>query len=644
MNPRCTPVIRVLLAVAVLAAPATLLADIDADLHKAYYTENATKDYAAAKKLYDKVAAGAKGAARRDAIAGAARCRDHLVAEDFANIMPDDAMVYVELRRPGEIIGKLAEMLGLTGKSVQEVLAQRPNAGSSVPWHIPKEIVISPALFEFFESFGGAAVAITKINPNGPPEGVMAIHHGDTDLFKGLLETAFQFSPTAEKIRDLPTFGTEIAGVTVTGVLTESLFIAGTGRDLVDGVAARLLGSGTSSLGSRDDLKELAERRAGSTLFAYVNLQKVIELAKTEAGPGDRELKIADVLVDLDSLRWATFSFGIDDGTLGVEMALRLSDDHRNLVYNIFRLPPMSRKCLQKIPENAAAFFGLGLNPAWAGVVADTGAPYSVTGLDVFREFFGNIRELSAFVVPGKPGGSGEIPLPNVGIVMSVNDPARSKALWSQMLSLPGLAAGAEPVPPKQIQIAGTSATAFACPKIGAVYMAELDDCVVIGLTRNALKAAVRAATGGKSVLDNPVMANAIADLPRDTSIMVVAHVGRLAALGGSMAGALGAGGEEAILIQMATSAAADLCKEMVFWAGIGQAPNQLTFRAALRGLPNLNVALKRFGPMLKLFSGLAAPATAGRTVRIEAAEAPAAVEFSELPPPEESGAGTRGG
>ena len=185
MSPRNHPVMAFVMAMAVALAPVAALAD--AGLHKAYYTEHVAKDYAAAKKLYERVLSnGAEGADRATATAGLARCRDNLVAADLASIMPEDAAAYIELKRPGQLFGKLAAMLGLRDKSVQEVLAKRPNAGSKVPYYLPKEVVISPALFEFLESFGGVAVAITKINPRGAPEGVMALHHGDNNLFRGL--------------------------------------------------------------------------------------------------------------------------------------------------------------------------------------------------------------------------------------------------------------------------------------------------------------------------------------------------------------------------------------------------------------------------------------------------------------------------
>ncbi|MFQ5422770.1 MAG: hypothetical protein ACE5F9_02195 [Phycisphaerae bacterium] len=580
-----------------------------ATLHTAYYLEHEARDFAAAADLYRKVLdGGATDEVRRAAQAGADRCRDQRAAEDFATIMPADAVVYLELRRPGELVRKLADMLGLTGSSVREILAARPNANGHAPFHIPQEVAISPALFDYFESFGGAAAALTQINPGGQPEGVLVVHHGDTDLLRGVIETAFQFAPTAERIRELPTFGGHFPGGSVSGVLTESLFIVGSSRDLVSGVVGRLLGDGGPSLSSREDLKAVAARRSGATFYAFVDLQRAVRMAREQAGDDDRDMAIADALVDLDSLRWATFSAGIDDGVMGMEFVVRLAEDHRNLVYNLMRLPPMTRQCLSLVPEGAAGFIGLGLNPALANVVGEQAGHVGVTGLDIGREVFGNIRELCAFVVPGKAGGSSLRPMPNVGLIMAVNDRDRSRAFWSQILTIPGMIAGAEPTPPKRSTIGSTPVTVYHVPEIGRVYMADIDGCIAIGLTRNAMKAAIRTKTRGTSVLDDPILGEAIADLPADSSAMLVGHVGRLSQVVAAMMPTSGVMSlDETMGVRMAASQAVDLCKGMVFWVGLGQSPNQMSLRLALRGLPNVNAAIKRFGPMANAAAGMAA-------------------------------------
>lgn len=46
----------------------------------------------------------------------------------------------------------------------------------------------------------------------------------------------------------------------------------------------------------------------------------------------------------------------------------------------------------------------------------------------------------------------------------------------------------------------------------------------MFGLTRKALKASIRAYTKGQSILDDEVMGQVIAQMPRDSSIMLAAR------------------------------------------------------------------------------------------------------------------------
>jgi hypothetical protein len=271
------PIIAVLVA---LFAAAPLYAEPadNPDLYKAYFLEHACRDFAGARKLYQSAMRDSSALNKRAAKAGADRCRDHLAAENFATLMPPDAMAYFELSRPGEILEKLCAMLGLTTNDMQEILSKRPSADGKAPFHVPNQVAISPSVFEYLRGFGGAGVAVTNFDPegDGKPSGVMVIHHGDVTLLKGLLETAFQFAPTAEKIAGLPTFGFECPEMgTLLGVLTECLLIVGTGRDLVEGVVARLSGD-APSLASREDLKDVMAQRAGATLFTYVDIQRAL--------------------------------------------------------------------------------------------------------------------------------------------------------------------------------------------------------------------------------------------------------------------------------------------------------------------------------------------------------------------------------
>jgi len=594
-------------------------------LYKAYYLEKEAKDFSAARSLYERLAEDGPAESRAVARAGAGRCRDHLAAENFSTLMPPDAIAYAELNRPGELIEKLAGMLGIAGSDVRALLDERPSSGAKSIVHVPKRFSISPSLFAALNSFGGAAVAITGFDPqqDKPPTGVLVIHHGDVLLLKGLLETAFQFAPLAEKVRDLPTFGTDIEGVRIVGVLTESLLVVGNDRDQVEGVIGRLLSGDSKSLATREDLSEVMAQRAGATLFAYVNLESALKIAEKGMDEGDRrEFATINAIADLHSFRWATYSYGIHKGTLSSQLVVRLADEHRSIAYNLLRLPPMSRKCLDIVPKDAAAVVGLGLNPELAGMAlkaTNKGPQPGVTGFDIGREFFGNIQTICAYVVPGKmekPASKhGPDFIPNVGIVLAVNDTARSRALWDQLLAIPGLVGGREPIEPSKVKIGDTDATAYQIPDFGKIYMAELDGCIAIGVTKAALQSAIEASSRDQNITHDKVLGGAIADLPQDTCIMVAAHIGRCASV------AAGSGEPEAAMIGYQAS---QFCKNTVVSFGLAQAPNQFTLRSTVSGLPNLNDVLKQYGPLISGMANMAAPVAAPPPPKPQAKPKPA--------------------
>jgi len=582
---------------------ATTYAEPPADLYRAYYLENSARDYAAAKTLYDRVIAdsGADESVRKQARLRADRCRDELAADNLASLVPPNVLGYVELRKPLALISSLAEAFGLAGKDIRDLLAERPDADATMPFTLPKQITLSPALVEALSSFGGAAVAITGLENPNQPSGLLIVHHGNDLLLKGVLETGFQFAPTARKIADLPTFGFQDKAI---GVLTEALLIVGTSRNLVEEAVARLEGREGISLASRDDLKDVNARRAGATLFAYVDGRACIEQARKHlvSEHDQREFAQADAVLDFDHFRWATFAFGVRDKTISADLTVRMADDHRNLVFDLLRLPAMNRRTFGFVPADCAGVFGLGLNPVTAPSAsrddADKGSDHvRISGLDILREFFGNIQEVSAFVVPGsgaspskKAGrrGSSER-IPDAALVIASNDIRKSTALWSRILSLPAMAEGGAPAEPKAIDIAGTPARGFEIPEVGTVYLAELDGCLIVGTTKAAVRQSIQAHKKKKTIEDDAVMQAALKRVPSDSSLLLVVNGGRCAAIAASQA-SMG----EAMPLNIGASAA----KDTVVWFGLGQSASQMSLRIGVTGLPDLNQLIQTFRPM----------------------------------------------
>lgn len=583
-----------------LASVPVAVAEEPAELHRAYYLENAKHDYAAARALYERLAADRdlSDAARVEAARRAARCRDQLAGENFASLMPADVLGYVELRRPLGLVRALADALGLAGADMQTVLADRPDADAALPFNLPKRINISPALLESLASFGGAAVAITDVRENGQPAGVLVLHHGDVLLAKGIIETAFQFSPTARKIADLPTFGFQDQAV---GVLTDSLLIVGSSRGLVEGAVNRLMGSGEGSLAGREDLAEVHARRTGATLFAYADAPRILARAKERMGGAPhsmREFAEINAIADLDNLKWAAFSFGIADGVVSADLTVRMNDGHRNLIYNLLRLPSMSRKSLEFVPPDAVGLLGIGLNPPIGRVERPAAGSPAISGLDLGREIFGNIQELTAFAVPGRgvtrkwrEGNSRHSQtLPDVGVVIASSDPDKSAALWNQLLALPAMFGGKPIGEPTQTEIAGVQARAYELPEVGTVYLAQVQECLLVGLTKQAVRSAIQAQQRKKSIVSDEVLGAALKRVPAEASVVFIAAPGRGAALAANMAD---------MPTRMPLNMAADAMKQTVLWAGLGQSPNEMSLRVGLCGLPNVNAVVQRVAPLI---------------------------------------------
>ncbi len=608
-------VISILVSIARLAS-AESAADPSADLYKACYLENNQRDYAAARAIFDKLAAddSTPEPIRDEARRHAGRCRDELAADNMASLVPPDVMAYFEVRKPLALAAELAESLGLAGRDIRAVLAGRPDTESNLPFNIPKEITLSPALVDALSSFGGLAVAITDMKSPHHPDGVAIVHHGNAALLKGLLETAVQFAPTTKKIAGLPTFKWEDKGI---GVLTDSLLIVGSTRGLVEGAVARLEGREKDSLASRDDLKEINIRRAGSMLFAFADAPAMLKQFKALhlRSEHDRtEYAEADAFVDFEKLRWGCFSFGVHDRRIAAELTIRLADDHRNLVYDLIRMPSMTRRTFGFVPGDAVGFAGLGLNPPTGLAQRKNDEQLRdstrVSGLDILREIFGNMQEATAFALPGggttykssvrrgKDTINSNTSVPDAGLVIASNDVARSAALWDRILAIPARmrneSAGAE-----TIDVQGTSARSYTMPEGIKVFMAEADDCLVLTTTKSALRRALQAHKSKKTIESDAVMQSALKNTPKDASFIVIAHGGRCAAM---------AANEADMSARMPLNLAADALKETVFWVGVGEGPSEFSFRIGLTGLPDLNSIIQKVGPLANMTAQFAQP------------------------------------
>ncbi len=517
------PVLVTLLAVVASTGKPVEAEPIDARLYEAFYLEKSQQDWAAAAKLYEAVASDRRAdrGARTEAKARLAACREELATADFARLMPPDTLVYIELNQPGKQVLRLLGQLGLLAD------AQRAIAEGG------RQIAVSPELITEVLGIRGAALAVTGFDPqHGDPNGVIVLHPGDVDIVRGLIETALPVGGTAvEPIGGNPTFKVQ-GEVFVT--LTSRLVIASDERAQIEGVVSRLTGKTKKSLASSAAAAEALANRKDSLVSFFVNVQPLMPMLRAQmASHGDdaKELAMAELLLDLDSLQSLAGGLGVGDDGLFFNIGVGLDEDHHNLVYNLLRTPAINPETLKCVPEGVAAVFVAAVNSADSQYRSGpAGEANVVTAFDFGRELFANVTSVALFALPpeGKQSRNGP-PIPDVALAITVNDPDKSEALWTTILGVAGMAAGAPAVEGEPIQLGGATVSRFNLPDGVRVYFTTAGNDLLIAATPSAMERAVLAKRKGRNILGDEGFAAALASLTKSSTKGLFLHAGRCA-------------------------------------------------------------------------------------------------------------------
>ncbi len=552
--------------------------------HRAYYLETADRNVDAAAKLYGEIAADGSAPAELKARAQArlAGVREDIATADFAQLMPPNPLAYFELSRPGEQVERLLNQLGLLA------------AADAAPAPGKRGLAIRPALVRALLGIRGAGVAVTGFDPQRQiPTGVLVLHAGDLPL-KALVDTVL---PVAAKPADaIEGFAAyEIDGEAhVTVVLTSRLIIAGNDEDQVAAVCRRVKGTEHESLATNAALADTLKGRDGSLLYFCVNAKPLMPMIQGLAGAGamqSRELAVANALLDIRSLKSLSGRLGVNEAGVALDVSVNLEEGHRNLIYNLLRLPPVDPQVLASIPDGAAACFAVSLNEAPSrhrdsSTPAKGGELPPVTLLDLGREVFANIVGVAVFALPpGAEPATGGPPIPDVAAVFTVHDPSKSRALWTQFLGMASLASGVGAMEGEVEQIEGADVHAYRMPERVTLYFANDGNHVLVSPSRNAMARALSAKRSGKSIVQDAAYSQAMARLGADSTIAAFAHPARCFAMARSFMPS-GDAKEVEPFIQMLSETVASVV--------VTHGASSLRVSASVTGLPKIDGLITR--------------------------------------------------
>jgi hypothetical protein len=286
---------------------------------------------------------------------------------------------------------------------------------------------------------------------------------------------------------------------------------------------------------------------------------------------------MARMLLDLEHLESLSASLGTTDKGIHAQAKVVLAEGHRNLAYGMVRTAPVTRRSLAHVPAGAAAVAVLGLNPASQAADKAGAQPPSLTAMDIGREVFANVEEISLFVLPAERGESPRN-LPEIGVIAAVKDPAKSEALWDQLLSLAAMFAPQVAQTPREIEIEGRKGKEYQFQDAPPIVVVRIGERAMAAGTKGAVSAAIRA-QGSEAITGDPQFKPLLDGLKPESSKAVLVHAGRAVGIAASTMP------RERDEVRQIAALIGDLRVMVV----TNEAPNELSIQASASGLPNLN-------------------------------------------------------
>jgi hypothetical protein len=583
MNARRRLAILVVLAAA--SASSHALAAEEDTFYKACFLQSEERDFAAAAKLFEEVAASddVPGEIREAAKRRLAECQEEVVAADLASLMPAESILYVQVANVGAQVKTILESLGVAndeGTAARSTDRLPIEPGLSMPL----DFALSPALIREIAKLGGFAAAITGFDDRGVPRGVAVVHLGGSDLIRGLVETALQVVTPNDAIGDYVTYRIPVEGENLWLAKTERLLIVSHARDELTAAIARIDGKAPgSSLKESESFRNAAEARGESLVFVWADSQRAAPMIDAIMAEElhDEELIAARTALNLHAIDCGTFSLGAIDGGMRGQAAVRFKPGHQHLLYGLIRTAPIGEDALRHVPAEAAVVAAIGLNPP---TISGEGKPADATPLalmDIGRELFGNVRSISVFVTPGKG------PMPEVGVVIYAQNGAKSKELWSRLMGMPAQFGAVPADAVKETEIRGRAVTQYAYPDVPPIFVTQpSDESLVVG-TAGAVEASLAALDDGQSLASHPDGAKLIERTTPATSKAIFLRGGQLLKCAQPTMGDHD---------RQKLAAAAPMLNDLTASLTIDEEVSELRLRVEVSGVPRVGDVLRALG------------------------------------------------
>jgi len=461
---------------------------------------------------------------------------EQMTSPDPATLMPSDTKIYVEIGSPGKQIETILNML--KGTPLANPLAALGGGGKKSPGDMMAAL-LNPSMMAEFKKIRGIAVGITELRSGSVPL-VAVIFPGESDALRGIILAGLGMAgKPGEPIDGMQTV---MIGETASVAHDNNVIIVVQAPQPTQRLAwcvkqYKGVNSEPTLASANSSFSQLGRKsREDNALTIWLDGAATFEAIQL-ASSQDDQLRVIDGFADFKSINDVIAQLSIEQNQIGITAKANFADGHRCLVYDLIRTSHLSKSGFEGVPAAAGAVVSLALSEAQAGQMetAQT-AIGNLTGLDVGREIFANMEQITLFAVPPSPETDEIMPgeqispvLGCIGLAVSRHNPQQTRELFGKLLATADLVASMS----ANKESSGPASTTAGKYQIAVLkgqpvycYLGQVGKSTILTLNPELRKASLTAAKAGRSALAGGALQQPLSRLAGKASKLAVVNVG----------------------------------------------------------------------------------------------------------------------
>ncbi|MGA2092602.1 MAG: sugar-binding protein [Sedimentisphaerales bacterium] len=457
---------------------------------------------------------------------------EDLMNFDPASLMPADTLVYVELGSPGKQVETMLDML--KGTPYENPLAAvggkqtgQKNAGDFVG------ALLNPSMLAEFKKIRGSAIGVTGIAQNHPPM-IAVLYPGKSDALRGIIMAALNMAGGPDE----PIEGMQTVNIqnTTWVAYDDRVILVGMPKEQLIWCVKQykgLIKEPTLASSNPAFSKISKQQRQNNACTAWVNVDDAYAKLCQQFPPGKmpKEIIMANALADFSNIDYMTYTWAVEKDSSADVTEIVFKDGHNCLAYDLFRTPNISKSALEAVPAEAIVVASFALNEPDSIQASTVRAKIkNITGLDIGREIFANIEQVTVFAMPAESNNTSIYSLPErFGMEITSRNPEQTRQILTTLLATIDTMITSQPtdVNTGKFQIGITNNQKQYC------YMNQVGKVTICSMNRKIIDAAVSAIKSKKNVCTEGPLAQAVKKVPASASKLILVNAGggiRLAA------------------------------------------------------------------------------------------------------------------